>query len=93
MSGEVGNLVILKDRLSPGQTWAAAGVGRFQLPISAHAIAMGGHVRVGLEDNIYFRKGELARSNAQLIERVVRIAKEHDRPIATVKQTREILGL
>jgi 3-keto-5-aminohexanoate cleavage enzyme len=93
MSGEVRNLVLLEDRLRPGQSWTVAGMGRFQLPLSAHAIAMGGHVRVGIEDNIYYRKGELAKSNAQLIERVVRIAKVLDRPIATIKQTREILGL
>ncbi len=54
---------------------------------------MGGHVRVGFEDNIYYRKDELAESNSQLIKRIVRIAKELDRPVATVKQTRELLGL
>ena len=50
---------------------------------------MGGHVRVGIEDNIYYRKGEFAESNAQLVERVARIAKELDRPIANTKQARE----
>ncbi|UCG80355.1 MAG: 3-keto-5-aminohexanoate cleavage protein, partial [Desulfobacterales bacterium] len=93
MSGEVKNLILLKERLRPGQTWTVAGLGRFQLPLSAHAMAMGGHVRVGIEDNIYYRKGELAKSNAQLVERVVRIAKELDRAIATVQQAREILGI
>ena len=93
MSGEIRNLVLLQDRLSAGQTWTVAGMGKFQLPLSAHAIATGGHVRVGIEDNIYYRKGELAKSNAQLIERVVGIAKVFDRPIATVKQAREMLGL
>ena len=93
MSGEIKNLVLLKDRLRPGQTWTVAGSGRFELPLSAHAIAMGGHVRVGIEDNIYYRKGELTKSNAQLVDRVVRIAKELDRPVATVKQTKAILGL
>ena len=93
MSGEIKNLVLLKDRLRPGQTWTVAGLGRFELPLSAHAIAMGGHVRVGIEDNIYYRKGELTKSNAQLVDRVVRIAKELDRPVATVKQTKAILGL
>jgi 3-keto-5-aminohexanoate cleavage enzyme len=63
------------------------------LPQSAHAIAVGGHVRVGIEDNIYYRKGEFAESNAQLVERVARIAKELDRPIANTKQAREMLGL
>jgi 3-keto-5-aminohexanoate cleavage enzyme len=54
---------------------------------------MGGHVRVGIEDNIYYRRGEFAESNAQLVERVARIAKELDRPIANAKQAREMLGL
>jgi 3-keto-5-aminohexanoate cleavage enzyme len=93
MSGEIKNLILLTDRLSPDQTWTVAGLGRFQLLLSAHAIAMGGHVRVGIEDNIYYRKGELAESNAQLVKRVVRIAKELDRPVATAQQSRELLGL
>ena len=54
---------------------------------------MGGHVRVGMEDNVYYKRGELAKSNAQFIERLVRIAKELDRPIAKVSEAREILGL
>ncbi len=68
-----------------------AGVGRYQLPLAVHAIAMGGHVRVGIEDNIYYRKGELATSNAQLVERVVRLAKEMDRPVADVVTARQLL--
>ncbi|NDD92641.1 3-keto-5-aminohexanoate cleavage protein, partial [bacterium] len=52
-----------------------------------------GHVRVGFEDNIFYSKGEIAKSNAQLVERVVRIAKELGRPVATPEQAREILGL
>lgn len=93
MGGDVKNLLFLLDRLPPGQAWLVAGVGKYQLPLSVHAIALGGHVRVGIEDNIYYRKGELANSNAQLIKRIVRIAKEMDRPIASVDQAREILGL
>ncbi|MDY6952944.1 MAG: 3-keto-5-aminohexanoate cleavage protein [Thermodesulfobacteriota bacterium] len=93
MGGDIKDLVLLKNRLRPNQTWTVAGLGRFQLPLSAHALAMGGHVRVGIEDNIYFRKGELATSNAQLVERVVRMAKELDRPIATVNQAKALLGL
>ena len=57
------------------------------------AMAMGGHVRVGLEDNIYYSKGVLAKSNAQLVERVVRIAKEFGREIATPQDARKILNL
>ncbi len=93
MSGEIRNLVMLVDRLKAGQTWSVAGVGRFQLPLATYAIAMGGHVRVGLEDNIYYRKGELTKSNSQLIERVVRIANEFDRKPANVNLARKILGL
>ena len=93
MSGDIKDLVLLRERLRSGQTWTVAGLGRFQLPLSAHAIAMGGHVRVGIEDNIYYRKGELAQSNAQLVERVVRVAKELDRPVASVKDAKQILGL
>jgi 3-keto-5-aminohexanoate cleavage enzyme len=70
-----------------------AGVGKYQLPLATHAIAMGGHVRVGIEDNIFYKKGVMANSNAQLVERVVRIAQELDRPVASVKESRQILGL
>jgi len=92
MGGDVHNLVTLANRLK-GHVWTASGIGKNHLAISAHTIAMGGHVRVGLEDNIYFRRGEYAESNAQLVERIVRIAKELELPIATVKQAREIFGL
>jgi 3-keto-5-aminohexanoate cleavage enzyme len=57
------------------------------------AMAMGGHVRVGLEDNIYFSKGVLAKTNAELVERVVRIAKEFGREIAGPQEARRILNL
>ena len=61
--------------------------------MGTHAILMGGHVRVGLEDNVYLRKGVLAESNAALVERVARIAKEFDREIADPSDARRILGL
>ena len=93
MGGELKNLLFLVDQLKAGQTWTVAGIGRFQLPLAVHAIAMGGHVRVGLEDNIYFRKGELVKTNAQLVKRIVNIAQEMDRPVATVDEARSILGL
>ena len=57
------------------------------------AIILGLHVRVGLEDNVYYSRGNLAKSNAQLVERTVRIAKELNRPIATPAEAREILGM
>ena len=74
-------------------TWTVAGIGRSELPLATMAIVLGGHVRVGFEDNIYYSKGVLARSNAQLVERVVRIAKELEREVATPDEAREILGI
>jgi 3-keto-5-aminohexanoate cleavage enzyme len=56
-------------------------------------MAMGGHVRVGLEDNIYFSKGRLAQGNAELVERVVKIARDYGREIATAQEARKILSL
>ena len=73
--------------------WSVLGAGRNQLPIAAMAAAMGGNVRVGLEDNVYYRRGELAESNAQLVERAVRIARELERRPATPAEARAILGL
>ena len=69
-----------------------AGVGRAQLLMAVLGIVLGGHVRVGLEDNIWYRKGQLA-TNAQLVARVVRIAREMDRDIATPDEARRLLGL
>lgn len=92
-SGDVRNLVHLVDMLPPGTLWSCCGIGRAQLPLNLASIAMGGHVRTGLEDNIYYHKGLLAESNVQLVERVVRIAAEVGRPIASPAETREILEL
>ncbi|MBA2303669.1 MAG: 3-keto-5-aminohexanoate cleavage protein [Acidobacteria bacterium] len=76
-----------------GTIWLCAGVGPYQLPMTTLALLMGGHVRVGLEDNVYYRRGELARSNAQLVERAVRVARELGREVATPAQAREMLAL
>jgi 3-keto-5-aminohexanoate cleavage enzyme len=70
-----------------------AGMGRHQLTLGVISLALGGHVRVGFEDNIYYRKGQLARSNAELVARIARIAHEMERPAATPAQAREILQL
>ena len=86
-------LVDAVDLLPAGSTWSVIGVGRTQTPMAMLALAMGGHVRVGLEDNIYYRRGELATGNAQLVERAVRLAGELERPVATPAQARELLGL
>jgi 3-keto-5-aminohexanoate cleavage enzyme len=86
------NLCELVDDLPAGCTWSVAGVGRQQLAMAMVAIAMGGHVRVGLEDNLYYSKGRLAR-NEELVARVARIAEEFGRPVATPDQARALLGL
>jgi 3-keto-5-aminohexanoate cleavage enzyme len=86
------NLVFLGESIPPGATWMAAAVGRWQTPMAMMAMAMGGHVRVGLEDNIYYRKGELA-TNEQLVARVARVAEEVGRAVATPDEAREMLGL
>ncbi|MDP3481599.1 MAG: 3-keto-5-aminohexanoate cleavage protein [Desulfoprunum sp.] len=87
------NLFLLTQSLKPGQTWTVSAIGRHQLPLTTLAMTMGGHIRLGLEDNIYYRKGQLALSNAQLIQRSVRIACELERPVATVAEARAMLGL
>ncbi|MHB1344450.1 MAG: 3-keto-5-aminohexanoate cleavage enzyme [Thermoleophilia bacterium] len=87
------HLMNLVDSLPANSTWTVSGIGRGQLPMSALGLVMGGHVRTGLEDNIYYRRGELAESNAQLVARVVRLAAELQRPVASVSEARTILGL
>lgn len=91
--GTLKNLLHLVESLPPGSTWTVAGVGRHELPLATAAILLGGHVRVGFEDNIYYSKGVLAESNAQLVERVVQIARLHGREIATPDEARRILRL
>ncbi|MGQ9599417.1 MAG: 3-keto-5-aminohexanoate cleavage protein [Anaerolineae bacterium] len=87
------NLVYLVDSLPFGSTWSVAGIGRTQTAMAMIAMAMGGHVRVGFEDNVYYRRGELAQSNAQLVARIARLAAELGRPVATPHQARQMLGL
>ena len=93
ISGEARDLVFMAGSIPAGSTWTVAGVGRFEIPMVTMGILMGGHVRVGFEDNVYLSKGVLAKSNAELVEKVVRIAKELGREIATPDEAREILGL
>jgi len=80
--------------LENGSIWAAAGIGRYQLPVNTMAIRKGGHVRVGLEDSLYIDyESRDHASNPDLVRRIVEIAGEESRMIATVDETREILGL
>ncbi len=92
-SGELRDFLFLKDSLPAGSTYSVAGVGRFEFPLAAYAILNDGHVRVGLEDNIFIEKGVLAKSNGELVEKVVRLAKEFGREIATPAEARRILGM
>jgi len=87
------SLMFLRSQLPPDSTWTVAGIGAAQLTLGTMAVALGGHVRVGFEDNVYFRKGELAGSNAQLVERMAAIARLLDREPATPAQARHILGI
>jgi 3-keto-5-aminohexanoate cleavage enzyme len=87
------SLLHLTEVIPQGSTWSVIGIGGGQLPMAMIGMASGGHVRVGLEDNIYYSKGVLAKSNGELVERVVRIAKEFGREVATPSEARKILTL
>ena len=91
--GEVDDLMYMVKSIPANSTWTVAGIGRYETPLAVMAIIMGGNVRVGFEDNVYYSKGVLAESNAQLVERIARISKELGREIATPDEAREILGL
>jgi|WetSurSiteA1Bulk_404760.scaffolds.fasta_scaffold48988_1 3-keto-5-aminohexanoate cleavage enzyme len=88
------DLVYLVGSLPAGSTWSATGIGRFQTKINIAAMLMGGHVRVGIEDSIYYNypKKELS-TNEVLVKRIVRFAEELGREIATPDEAREILGI
>lgn len=87
------DLAFCVDSIPAGSTWTAAGIGRNEFPLAAIAMAMGGHVRVGFEDNTYLEKGVPAKSNGELVAKVVEISKLLGREIATPDEARAILGL
>ncbi len=89
----VGNLNWLVSNIPAGSTWTATGIGRHAFTLAAPTIMMGGNVRVGFEDNLYIERGVLAKSNGELVDKVVRMAKELGRGIANSDEAREILGL
>ena len=93
MTATVRDLVYMATSIPAGCTWTATGIGKTAWDIAAATIAMGGHVRVGFEDNVYMSKGVLAKSNGEMVERVVQMAKLMNRPVATPAEAREILGL
>ncbi len=93
LSGEVENLEFLLGKLPEGSTWSAAGIGRYQLPLNQFALSHGGHVRLGLEDNIYLQKGQLAEGNAPFVIRMKELAKQAGRALASPGEARRILRL
>ena len=94
ISANLSDLTYLASSLPSNCTWSATGIGRFQTQINVAAMLMGGHVRVGIEDSIYYNypNSELA-TNPNLVKRIVRIAKDLNREIATPDEARAILGL
>jgi len=88
------NMSTLAHSLPPDANWGAAGIGRFQFYVNSMAITMGGHIRVGLEDNIYYdcKKREIT-TNLELVKRIVKVAKACEREIATPSEARQIIGL
>lgn len=91
--GTAEDLLFMKNLIPAGSTWTVAGIGRHELPLGTLAIALGGHVRIGFEDNIFYSKGVLAESNAQLAARIARISREFGREVATPDEARAILGI
>ena len=87
------DLVFLVESIPKDSTYTVTGIGRHQFPVATMGILYGGHVRVGLEDNLFISKGKLAESNGQLVDKVVRISKELGREIASPKDARQILNL
>lgn len=94
--GSMKNLVFMKEtmeQLCPGSTWSTFGVGHCAMEMLYGAVALGGHIRVGMEDNVMYAKGQLAESNVQFVERAARVIREYGNDVATPDEAREILGL
>ena len=87
------NLLFMKNQLPSGIPWSVLGVGRMQLPMITTGIILGGHIRVGFEDNIYLRKGVLLRSNAQMVEVAANLVEQLQHEVATPTDARRILGI
>lgn len=93
MTGEERDFHFLRESLPDGATYSVAGIGRYEFSLAELAIKYGGHVRVGLEDNIYLEKGLLTKSNAELVEKIAKMAEKHGREIASPSDTRKILNM
>ena len=86
-------MTYMRNLLPPSSPWFAFGISLHQFPMVAQAVLLGGHPRVGLEDNIYLEKGKLAPSNAALVERAAKIVEILGDHVATPADARDILGL
>jgi len=93
MTATLRDLVIMVGSIPYGSTWTACGIGRHAFEIAAATIIMGGHVRIGFEDNLFLEKGVLAKSNGEMVEKVVMLAKIFGREIATPAEARKILSI
>jgi 3-keto-5-aminohexanoate cleavage enzyme len=93
ITGELRDFIFLRESIPTDATYTVAGVGKYEFPLAVAAIIDGGHVRVGLEDNLNIAKGILAKSNGELVSKVVRLAKEFGREISSPSDARRILGL
>lgn len=92
----ISDLVVMKnalDKAVPGSTWSAFGVGKGAMEVMYAAIAAGGNIRVGMEDNVMYQKGQLAESNMQFVSRARRVIEEFGCEVATPQEARQILGL
>ncbi len=93
ISAEPRDVVFMAESIPSGSSFTVSGIGRSAFSMAALSIMMGGHVRVGFEDNVFLSKGVLAKSNGELVEKVVRLAKELGRAVATPQEARAILGI
>ena len=93
IAGTLRDLVFMAGSIPSGSTYTVSGVGRCQLDMAAAAIVMGGHVRVGFEDNVYLKKGVLLKSNGEMVAKIVNLAAELNREIASPNEARQILGI
>ena len=96
IAGSMKNLVFMKETMEaacPGSTWSCFGVGHSAMTMLYGAVALGGHIRVGMEDNVMYSKGKLADSNVQFVDRARRVIEEFGKEVATPDEAREILSL
>ncbi|MDR1198584.1 MAG: 3-keto-5-aminohexanoate cleavage protein [Prevotellaceae bacterium] len=93
IGGDLRDFVFMRGSIPSGATYTVAGIGRYEFPLASASIIDGGHVRVGFEDNVYLSKGVLAKSNGELVAKVVRMASELGREIANPAEARQILGM